>query len=178
MTEPDLNRIEVALNIKLPPDYREAVVDFPIRFDKGNSNSSLWDDADSLIRQNQDLRTTRTAKGWLGNTQEGWPNHFFFIGGDVELSFVLDLRQSPCRVQEIMHWDVSEYADPYTDAQLFKDWLDSYLNDVRKDDIDITSERQTTKPVPKGCIYAALGFLLTACIAGAVILLKNLFWGH
>jgi hypothetical protein len=178
MTKLDLNRIETTLNTKLPSEYRDVVLHFPVRFDWGNANSPLWDDPDSLIRQNQELRTTKTVKGWLGYTHVGWPTHFFFIGGDVELSNVLDLRQSPCRVLEVMHWDVSGYAEPYADAQPFKDWLNGYLDDYRKDNIDITSEEHPVKPVPKGWVYAALGFLLIAFIAGGAIWLTKKIAGR
>jgi hypothetical protein len=175
MTQSDLSRIETTLNVKLPSEYREVVLHYPVRFDYGNADSPLWDAPGPLIRQNEELRTTKTVNGWLGYTHVGWPTHFFFIGGDVELSYVLDLRQSPCRVLEIMHWDVSGYAESHAHARLFKDWLDGYLDDFRKDNIDIASEEHPIKPVPKGCVYAALGFLLIAYIAGGAIWLAKRF---
>jgi hypothetical protein len=160
MTELDLHRIETELTIQLPAEYRTVMVAFPIRFERGNSRSLLWDDADSLIRQNQELRTLKKS---------AWPPHFFFIGGDVECSSVLDLRQSPCRVVEVDHWDTTGYGEPYSDALSFTDWLNLYLDDYQKDGIDLTSEEDPVRPIPAGWIYVVAAFFVAILVAGSVI---------
>lgn len=169
MTETDLHRIETELDIKLPPEYREVMLNFPIRFDCGNADSQLWDDPDALIRRNRELRTGRTVEGWFGYIEPPWPPHFFFIGGDVEESWALDLRQSPSRVLWVGHWDVSEYAGPYSNALPFTAWLRQYLDDFRNDGIDLSSEENPVERVPKGCLYAIASFFLVFLIAAAAV---------
>jgi hypothetical protein len=177
MTEADLRRIETELDVELPAEYRETMLQFPIRFLVGNADSALWDDPEALVRQNEELRTTTVAEGRFGHSHAGWPPHFLFIGGDVELSWVLDLRQSPCRVLEVDHWDVSGYEEPYGDALPFKDWLTGYVDDYRKDGVGLTSDEDPDKPIPKACACAALAFILVTAVAGGVLWLVELLRG-
>ena len=177
MTEADLDRIETELSLTLPAEYREVMLQFPIRFLAGNSDSPLWDDPGALIGKNEELRTSTVAEGWFQNSHTGWPPHFLFIGGDVELSWVLDLRQIPCRVLEVDHWDVSGYEEPYGDALPFSDWVIGYLDDYRKDGVDLTSSEDPVKPIPKACACAAVGFILVATVAGAVLWLLEVLGG-
>ena len=79
MTEPDLERIEKALSIRLPHEYRHLMLHFPIRYDAGTCNSPLWDDADALINRNQELRTARRS---LGDNLHPIPKRFYFVGDD------------------------------------------------------------------------------------------------
>ena len=178
MTEADLQRIETELNVTLPAEYREVMLEFPIRFLVGNADSLLWDDADALIRQAEELRTTVVGEGWLGQSHTAWPPHFLFIGGDVELCSVLDLRQSPCRVLEVDHWDVSGYEEPYEEALPFRDWVTRYLEDYRDDGVDLTSDEDPVSEAPKACACAAVAFILATAVAGGVLWLREVLRGH
>jgi len=178
MTEGDLRRIEKRLNVRLPAEYREVMLRFPIRFLAGNAESALWDDAEELIRQNEELRGTTAVEGRVGQSVTAWLPHFLFIGGDVELSWVLDLRQSPCRVLEVDHWDVSAYHEPYEEAAAFTDWVEQYLDDYRKDGVDLSSEEDPVRPIPKACACAAIGFIVVVAIAGGVIRLLEFLREH
>src|SRR5688500_14892309 len=42
--EDDLRRMEKELGVTLSSDYRRLMLQFPIRFDRGNSDSRLWND--------------------------------------------------------------------------------------------------------------------------------------
>jgi hypothetical protein len=175
MTEQDCLRIETELQITLPAEYRKAVVNFPLRFDMGNSASFLWDDADALIRENQELRTTKQAAGWFEIGHVGWPHHFYFIGGDVEFSAVLDLRQTPCRVLEVEHWDVSGYDQPYQAALTFTAWLDRYLDDFRNDGIDLNAAEVPVWSVPVSCLYLLVTLLMVVLGACGALWLLQIF---
>jgi hypothetical protein len=70
MDERDLDRIEQALALRLPDEYRRSVAPFPITEAVGNSDSQVWDDADSLIALNRRLRAG----------VDGWPAWLFAIG--------------------------------------------------------------------------------------------------
>ncbi|MET0556854.1 MAG: hypothetical protein ABW221_27685 [Vicinamibacteria bacterium] len=59
MTADDLRRIEGALAIRLPESYRTRMLAFPIPAAAGNSDLSVWDDADRVIALNQELRRGR-----------------------------------------------------------------------------------------------------------------------
>ena len=69
MTEADLNRIEQALGITLPKEYREAVLD-PALAPAEDNGPGLCGDAESLIRDN----TALLADGFYG--QKWAPTHF------------------------------------------------------------------------------------------------------
>jgi hypothetical protein len=78
--------MEQALEIRLPAVYRELVVPFPIPAYAGNSDSELWDDPDSLIQLNHELR------GGTGGIQP-WPAHMFALGRDGSgCTRAIDLR--------------------------------------------------------------------------------------
>jgi hypothetical protein len=68
--EPDLNRIESELGIRLPGDYRTAMLAYPVAVCAGNHDSEFWHDADRLIALNKELRAGRFAV-------KPWPAAFF-----------------------------------------------------------------------------------------------------
>ena len=79
MTDADVDRIESVLNVKLPSAYRHLMTHFPVRFQQGTCEGPVWDDADRLIKQNQELRSARRS---LGKNYEAIPPHYLFIGDD------------------------------------------------------------------------------------------------
>ena len=79
MTEADVNRFEASLELKLPAAYRHLLTHFPIRFAQGTSEGPVWDDAESLIKRNQQLRSPRPSSG---GGLEPIPANLVFIGDD------------------------------------------------------------------------------------------------
>ena len=72
-----IHKIESALKIILPSDYKDALLHYPFspldKFDCVEDN--LVNECDWLIDSNQELREI----GFFGNQ---WPSHFFAIGHD------------------------------------------------------------------------------------------------
>src|SRR4051812_10339081 len=90
MTESDFERIEHALDIRLPDVYRRQMSSFPTPQEVGNTGTEVWDDAEELIALNQRLRAE----------VEGWPAWLFVIGrseGDP-CGYAIDTRSPECPV--------------------------------------------------------------------------------
>jgi hypothetical protein len=71
-TPDDLRRIATSLAVELPPEYERIMLDFPVRFDRGNCDAVLWNDADALAKRNAKLRSGKHP----------WPPRYIFIGDD------------------------------------------------------------------------------------------------
>lgn len=91
MTESDLNKIEAALGLRLPREYRELMRHYPFDADSVAQDCALPDSADRVIEDNVSYR----KDGFFGAP---WPAHFFSIGntgfGDA-LYLDLSLESSP-----------------------------------------------------------------------------------
>jgi hypothetical protein len=104
VTEPDLDRIERALGLRLPEAYRQRVVPFPVPPEAGNSTSPVWDDAGRLIALNQRLRVE----------VEGWPRWLFAIGqseGDP-CGYAIDTRSAECPVWWLEQMQLGSHSGP------------------------------------------------------------------
>ena len=139
-----------------------------MRFERGNRDSFLWDDADALIEQTDSARSFRIPKSRSGKGHVDWPRHFYWIGGDFALGYVVDLRQSPCRVLEVERLDVTPYEQPSEMSLPFGDWLKRHLDDYRRDGIDLDAEEAPVKTLRKGCAYGGLAIVALVLLAGVV----------
>ena len=125
MVEDDLNRIERELQIALPEAYRHLMVNFPVPALAGNTDSGLSDNADQLIKDNQEMRG---ATWWLPLE---WPEYFYCLGVDGGgSSHALDLRgpDGPVIWADRCHLDPD---DPT--AQPFSKWAAQQVADLRFD---------------------------------------------
>ncbi len=170
MIESDLTRIEQALAVRLPSDYRHLLLHFPIRYDAGTCDGPLWDNADALINRNQELRTARRS---FGVDYQPLPGHFFFIGDDgAGWQFLIDLREEPSIVH-IMEFESIEAIGPAQDdagkSQNLNEWFHAHLLDLKNEGIDITSDTPPNQDTGWGCIIGMIGFCLIAAIVIALM---------
>jgi hypothetical protein len=78
-------RLEAALGVTVPADYKRLMLDFPVRFERGNRESRVWNDVDALIARNKKLRSGKRP----------WPSQYLFIGDDGGGTyFALDLAHA------------------------------------------------------------------------------------
>ena len=175
MTEKDLNTLESELEISLPVEYRERMLDFPIAACAGNDDTYLWDNAERLIAENLELRSS----GGLGGPP--WPNYFLCLGraggGDV---YAIDLRdpQSPVWWVDHSRLDLNS-SGPEADS--FSDWVAQYIRDLRGDldgegvDTDGSPEEREkveARNAKEGCLAL---LLIVAAVVAIVVLVKWLF---
>jgi hypothetical protein len=88
----DLDRVEAALGIQLPADYRALMLDYPFPPDSPAAELWLPSDADRLLRENLAWR----RNGYYGGP---WPLSLLAIGSDGgEETYFLDSSREPARV--------------------------------------------------------------------------------
>jgi hypothetical protein len=151
VTEDDLDRIEQALSLCLPPAYRRTVVPFLIPSEAGNVDSPLWDDAGRLIVLNLRLRAE----------DEGWPPWLFAIGqseGDP-CGYAIDTRAEDCPVWWLDHLHLGPASGPSEGP--FADWLARRLADPGPDERGDGSE---------------LWFLLAWLVASFLAVVASWLW--
>lgn len=167
VTEADVRRIEDALRVKLPSDYRHLLLHFPVRFSAGTADEVLWDNADKLISRNQELKVERRS---LGVVYQAIPDHYFFIGDDgAGWQFLIDLRTVPSIVHIMEFEDVDGISPSLTDngeTETVNDWLHRHLLDLKNDGIDINSGTRATGTT-WGCLRdMTLLFIIVAAVIG------------
>ena len=86
MTDPDLDRIEEALNLKLPLFYRKYMLSYPSwlaeRQPQG-SDVAQWEfanDPEQIIRFNRYVRAAEPSEFF---DDAPWPPHYFVIGSRI-----------------------------------------------------------------------------------------------
>lgn len=165
MTDDDVLRMESALGLTLPQDYRHLVLHYPVRFSQGTCDQVLWDDADKLISRNLQLRVERKS---LGKSYLPIPSHLFLIGEDgAGWQFFIDLRTHPSMVH-IMEFERVDTLHPALaddgEPQDINAWLHVHLLDLKNSGIDISSEAPPDNSLGWGCILTALCFCLIVAI--------------
>jgi len=133
MTDDDIKRIESGLQIVLPPDYKEAVRNYPVRFCQGTDDAFLFDNSEAVIELNRRYRA-----GFAG--LPSWPPHFFFIGDDGAANcYFIDLTKTPSPVFFADHGNIQRVN---TEAATIPDWIGRVLDGFRADGIDPTAEQR------------------------------------
>lgn len=170
MTPEDATRIEAALGISLPSDYRQLLLNYPVIYDRGTPHGDLWDDADALIKRNQELRAKRKS---LGTQYNPLPEEFLFVGDDAAgWQHLIDLRTDP-PIVHIMKYEAIDSIAPATDKdgapQAIGDWFHDRLIEMRDGGIDISSAEHPAGNVTCGCIAAVLAICLI--VATVVVLM-------
>lgn len=75
MNKEDLIKIEDVLDVKLPLEYKEIMLNYPFKENEDEIGKRyLLNDADKIIEINQKLRKEGYKK------KKKWPNHFYVIG--------------------------------------------------------------------------------------------------
>lgn len=101
MNDKDFEIIESQFNIKLPKEYKEAVMANPFRERKYNSvKDSLYVEREKIIEANKTVRSE-------GYCNKKWPKYLFIIGSSGENTYtVIDLRQQDnVEVYAVIHED-------------------------------------------------------------------------
>ena len=153
MTEQDLMRIERELDIHLPDDYRKAVLNYPIRADRGTSDSWLYDNAEALVKLNREYRN-----GFSGLPP--WPAHYFIVGETDCVPYFMDLTKSPSPVFSADHGDLQALS---TEAETLSAWVDAFLKEMRDDGVNPDAERRNNEKLRKTLVvffYALVVLLL------------------
>jgi hypothetical protein len=176
MTLDDISRIERELNIRLPDSYRNAVVPFPIPACVGNDDTELWDNADSIIEYNREVR-----QGLSGGVAP-WPVHFFALGRDGSgSSSVLDLRHPDGPVWWADRGNLNIAND--TPGASFAIWVTGYLaelradlegNDINPDGTPEEREKKYAEQAHGSCLITFV--LIAAALAFAVGLIAAFLW--
>ena len=116
MTRAELDRIEAALGISLPRDYREFMGRYPFGEDSLAQDCAIPDDAERVI----ELNLLFLREGFFGVE---WPAHFFCFGengfGDA-LYLDLSLDSSPVFIAE---HETGEFVVEAPSLQAFADDL-------------------------------------------------------
>ena len=143
----DVARLEAALGVTVPAAYRTLMLDFPVRFERGNRDNRIWNDVDALIARNKKLRSGRKP----------WPSQLLFIGDDGGGTyFALDLADATGSVAAF-----GEGRDPGRgDAPLEHTTLDALVADMeeaaREDGLDPHADEQPPAESPprrlRGCL--------------------------
>jgi hypothetical protein len=107
MTADDLDRIESALDLKLPAFYREAMLSYPEWLAERQpewSDVAKWDfadDPDQVIHFNQYVRSFGPGEFF---DDRPWPAHYFVIGSEAEQNWnFLDLVSGSEAVYQFHH---------------------------------------------------------------------------
>jgi hypothetical protein len=164
-TEEQLGTLEAKLGVSLPDDYRRLTLNFPVRFERGNQSTAIWNNAKAILRRNLELRED-TSK------EEGpWPPHLLFIGSEAELgAYVLDLSRSPAPV---LWSEAGIHTDLEPEAASLAELVERYLEDLQA--LELDPSREYLPPLPwhkaaPGCLALPIVALLTF---GGLVLL----WG-
>ena len=142
MTEQDLMRIERELGIHLPDDYRKAVLNYPIRADRGTSDSWLYDNAVALVKMNREYRN-----GFSGLPP--WPAHYFIVGETDCVPYFVDLTKSPSPVFSADHGNLQSLS---TEAETLSAWVDAFLKEMRDDGGNPDAERRDDEKLRKSLV--------------------------
>lgn len=170
MKEVELVRIETELEIKLPSDYREILLHFPVRFEAGTTDGFLWDDASALIERNKELRSERNP--W-GVDLQPIPEQYYFIGDDkAGWQHLIDTSSEPSMVYTMEYESIERIAPMINreeEHQTLSLWFHDYLKNFRDDGIDITAEKFPQGESSLGCLLILLGFCVFMAMLFVVI---------
>jgi hypothetical protein len=163
--------MEKALGIRLPVVYRELVVPFPIPAYAGNTDTELWDDADSLIAFNRELRA-----GY--GIARPWPEHMFAIGRDGSgCARAIDLRDplGPVWWADRCHLDAIGSAP---ESPSLAAWAEQHLADLRVEleEKGISEEGPPVAREKADAESARAGCTLMLAVAGVSGLLVLAAW--
>jgi hypothetical protein len=135
MTNADLDRIEVALDLKLPGFYRRYMLNYPRWLAEKQpewSNVTEWefaDDPDQVIRFNQYVRGCQPDEFF---DDEPWPPHYFVIGSEAEQNwYFLDLAGSSEAVY-LFHHEMGEVREEAKSLSEFPNALVEWWEDVER----------------------------------------------
>jgi hypothetical protein len=123
----DLDRVEQALDVRLPPEYRAALLEYPLPRDPHSTDLWLVDDPDELVRANEIFR---------GALLRGrpWPQHYFYVGGDGgEESYFLDLDRTPAPVV-VYDIELGTFTELAPDLPTWLDTLRRELEAIAEDE--------------------------------------------
>jgi hypothetical protein len=174
MTEADVDRVESALDVKLPASYRHLLTHFPVRFQQGTCEGPLWDDPDKLIKRNQELRSARKS---LGKAFAPIPPHYLFIGDDGGgWQHLLDVRSDP-PVVCVMEFEDVKTIGPHKDKtgnpQTLNTWYHEYLQELRNDGANLDAATYSRGGLGWGCVVS---LVLLCLIAGIVLSIAGIQW--
>src|SRR4051794_15997491 len=165
MTDADIQLIERNLRITLPSSYKQAVVPFQIPALAGNTECELWDDANRLVKLNEELRQGSRFR-------LAWPPHFFAVGdphGDELIA--IDLRAPDAHVWWLDHGLIESKASYQSHAR-FNDWVDEFYratrSDLKGDDYDPEGTPKTFEKRQRRAAWEDLMALLL--MAGLIVL--------
>ena len=174
MRDNELRRIETELGISLPGDYRSIMVDYPIRRERGSSSGLLDDDVDTLIEANRHLHEPHEGK----HRHEAWPDQYFYIGGDSERSFLLDVSNPKAsRVYVAKHGNPDSVT---IQAETLGDLVEDYVQRLRRSGVDVNADSPAPTKVyqvagPAIGIYVAIATAgLIGLLVGWLIAITNL----
>jgi SMI1/KNR4 family protein SUKH-1 len=121
----EVDKIEQALEVKLPDAYRRLVEAFPVPAFAGNSDLAFWDHADRLIEYNRELRS---GPKYI----KPWPTHFYALGRDSGgCSQAIDLRTGELWWADRGHLEGGQGTHKHTES--FEEWAATYFKDLRED---------------------------------------------
>lgn len=135
MTDADLDRIESALDLKLPAFYRRFVLNYPQHLADEQpewSDIEKWElanDPDRVIHFNQYVRDARPGEFF---DDRAWPTHYFVIGSEQEQNwYFLDL-QSESEVVYLFHHEMGDVAQEAPSLAAFPDSLLRWWADIER----------------------------------------------
>jgi hypothetical protein len=133
MSPQDIERIERELQIALPIDYKKTMLSFPVRRDRGNDDSPLFDNSDALIDLNRKYR-----EGFAGLPR--WPVHYYLIGDDGAAScYLLDLTKTPSPVLLADHGNIERLS---READTLKFFVAGYIATFKEAGINPDAPRR------------------------------------
>ncbi len=137
MTNAELDRIESALDLKLPAFYRQYMLDYPLWLvDKQPEWSDVVmgefaNDADRIIEFNQEVREAGPGEFFDDRT---WPLHYFVIGSECEQNwYFLDLASGTETVY-LFHHEMGEVSPAAESLDKFPDALLDWWANVEDDE--------------------------------------------
>lgn len=142
MTADDLVRIEVALGIHLPVEYKVAMMSISVPVLRGNSTYPIFDDHNAIIEENRLLR-----RGGIGSRQ--WPNTMFCMGrGGDGWGYALDISSSPVRVHAIDRGLLDSQLNSI-ESDSCSVWFTKYFRDFREQLVDEGIDPDFSLPLTK-----------------------------
>ena len=124
MSNEEITRIEKALAVELPQEYRAFMTQLDSEELQGNADSDLWDDPDAIIERNLELRK---GIGMGGKTP--WPDHLIFIGDPLSAcANAIDISEPGAPVHWIDHCAVDARSSGKI-AESFVDWAQGYMEE-------------------------------------------------
>jgi hypothetical protein len=135
MTSSDFDRIEAALDLKLPPFYRTYMLNYPRWLAERQpewSDVEHWEfanDPERLIHFNEYVRGLEPGEFFDDGP---WPVHYFVIGSEGEQNwYFLDLARCSEAVY-LFHHEMGDVAEEAPSLSKFPDALLRWWGDVER----------------------------------------------